>query len=120
LSDIGRRIRRHRLTRYASPDDPLPRRLRWVWPLLAAWLAYVGVFSDHSLLRIWQMGREQARMERTLREVQAEIDRLDREMRDPGMRRELAEKAMRERNGWARPGEIVYRIRGERADSLRP
>jgi cell division protein FtsB len=118
MRDIGRRIQRYRLSRYAGPDDPVGRRLRWAWPLLLLWLAYIGLLSDHSLIRIWQLNRERGRMQTELEAVQREIERLDRQMRDPALRRDLAEQALRERNGWARPGEIIYRIEGESADSL--
>ena len=90
---------------------------RWLVPLLGLWLLYVGVLSEHSLLRLWQLGREQARAERSAAEIQGEIARLERELRDPRAQRARAERALRERSGWAAPGEIIYRVEGDPADS---
>ena len=49
--------------------------------------------------------------------MQAEIRQLDEEMNDPEAQRDLAERVLRERNGMARKGEIVYRIRGADSDT---
>ena len=117
MRDTIRRIQRHRLSRYAPGDEPVVRRLRWVWPLAMVWLVYVVALSDHGFYRIWRLHREHARVKAALAETRGEIERLEREKRDPVARRELAEKALRERGGWARPGEIIYRIEGD-ADSL--
>jgi len=114
MRDTIRRIQRHRLSRYASGDEPVVRRLRWIWPLVTIWLVYVVALSDHGVYRIWRLHREQVRAKAELASVRAEIDRLERENRDPAARRERAERALRERGGWARPGEIIYRIEGER------
>ena len=117
MRDIIRRIQRHRLSRYASTDETVVRRLRWVWPLAMIWLVYVVALSDHGFYRIWRLHREHARVKAELASVRAEIDRMEGENRDPTARRERAERALREGGGWARPGEIIYRIQGG-ADSL--
>ena len=109
MRDIGRRIQRYRLSRYRPIPGGLPRPPRWVWVVAALWLAYVGVLSDRSLFRIWRMGAENARAERELAEARAEIVRLDREARDPQARLSEAEHALR-REGFARRGEVIYRI----------
>ena len=51
MRDIGRRIQRYRLSRYAPPRGPVRRRLKWLWLLGAGWLTWIGVVSDHSLLQ---------------------------------------------------------------------
>ena len=117
MRDIGRRIRRYRLSRYAAPPRAFPRPPRWVWIAGALWLAYVGVVSEHSLYRIWRMGVENARAQRELADVRREITRLDRDARDPQARQRDAERALR-REGFARPGEVIYRIDSEVSDSL--
>jgi hypothetical protein len=104
MRDIGRRIQRYRLSRYRPIPGGLPRPPRWVWVVAALWLAYVGVLSERSLFRIWRMGAENARAE-----ARAEIARLDREARDPRARLSEAEHALR-REGFARRGEVIYRI----------
>ncbi|MEO5616387.1 MAG: septum formation initiator family protein [Candidatus Eisenbacteria bacterium] len=118
MRDIGTRLRRYRLSRYAPPTDPLRRGLRWGWVALALWLIWIGALSDHSLWRIWSLSRENAQAEQELQSTRASVERLDAELTNPDSQREQAERALRERTGMARPGEIVYRIRGgARADS---
>ena len=119
MGDIDSRLRRHRLSRYAAPDDPLRRGLRLGWVALGLWLVWIGFLSDHSLWRIWRLTRETARSESDLERTRQTVDRLDAELKNPVTQRELAERALRERTGMARPGEIVYRIReGSRPDSI--
>ena len=118
MRDIDRRIRRYRLARYALPDDPVRRRMRWAWLLGALWLLWIGLFSDHSVLRLAGLGRDLGRTERELGQTRSEVARLESELRDPARMKELGEKALREGSGMARPGEIVYRIDPGRPDSL--
>ena len=116
MRDIGRRIRRYRLSRYAAPRT-FPRPPRWLWIVGALWLAYVGFLSEHSLYSIWRTGAENARVQRELADARREITRLDRDARDPQARLREAERALR-REGFARPGEVIYRIEGGPPDSL--
>jgi cell division protein FtsB len=118
VRDIGRRIQRYRLGRYAAPEDRLRRNLRWVWVGVALWVVWVGFLSDHSLWRLWRLRAETASSRTRLERTQAEIARLEAESHDPRARRERAERVMRERNGMAKPGEIIYRIDGEPPDTL--
>ena len=117
MSDIGRRIRRYRLSRYAPPPGGLPRAPRWVWLLVALWIAWVGIASKHSLYRIWQLGVESARTRRELEQGRREIARADQDARDPKQRNRDAERALRAQ-GFARRDEIIYRIDAGRRDSL--
>ena len=55
MRDTIRRIQRHRLSRYAPGDEPVVRRLRWIWPLAMVWLVYVVALSDHGFYRIWRL-----------------------------------------------------------------
>lgn len=117
MRDIGRRLQRYRLSRYAAPVDRVRRRLRWAWVLGALWLVWIAVVGDHSLWRIWNLSRENARARHELAAARVELEQLDRQIRDPQASREAAERALR-RNGMARPGEIIYWIRGGTHDSL--
>jgi hypothetical protein len=63
------------------------------------------------------MGAENARAQRELEEARQEIARRDQDARDPKKRLRDAERALR-REGFARPGEIIYRIEGGRLDSI--
>lgn len=117
MRDIGRRIRRYRLSRYRAPQGGLARPPRWVWILLGLWAGWVGILSERSLFRIWRMGTENARAERELVEAREEIRRLDQNARDPRARLHDAERALRA-DGFARPGEIVYRIQPGTPDTL--
>ena len=110
MRDIGARIRRYRLTRYASRHGSILSQLRWVWPFLLLWVAYMGLFSEHSLWRLWQLSREGSRMRAELATTRQELERIEAKMNDPKARREQGEHILRERNGWAKPGEIIYRI----------
>ena len=118
MRDIGVRIRRYRLGRYAPAGEPLGRRLRWLWVIAALWLAWAGLLSDHSLFRIWRLDRENAEARRELERLRTEVARLDAELRDPEAGRLRAERWLRERDGMAKPGEIVYRIQPRGADTL--
>ncbi len=117
MRDIGRRIQRYRLSRYRVPQGGFPRPPRWLWVLLALWVAYVGLLSDRSLYRIWRMGEENARTERELAKVREATQRLEQDARNPDARNRDAERALRE-NGFARRGEIVYRIEPGVPDTL--
>ena len=118
MGDIDSRLRRHRLSRYATPEGPLRRGMKLGWVGLALWLAWIGFLSDHSLWRIWRLSRETAHAEQELERTRQTVQRLDAELTDPDAQRDAAERTLRERTGMARPGEIIYRIRGNaRADS---
>jgi cell division protein FtsB len=119
MRDIGRRIRAHRLGRYARAEGPLRRRLGWIWAGLAAWLLWAGLISDHSFFQLWRAGRELESAKSELEDSRRRIRDLESELGDPRAREEQAERAIRLR-GMARPGEIVYREqtkRGARPDS---
>jgi cell division protein FtsB len=118
MQDIGNRIRRYRLSRYAAPSDPVRRRLRWILPALLTWLLWTGFISDHSFYRLWQLERENARAQVEQRRVGEETRRLEVELKNPEALRNLAERTLREKDGMAKPGEIVYRIKGAAADTL--
>jgi cell division protein FtsB len=119
MSDIGRRIQRYRLSRYASPGGGGIRRPPpWLLLIAAAWLVWASVLSDHSFYRIWRMSEDNRRATRDLEAMRQEIDRLDRQARDPSARMREAEQALR-KDGFARPGEIIYRVKKDSADSLR-
>ena len=94
MRDIGARINRYRLSRYAPPEDRLRRRLRWAWVVFALWAVWVGLLSEHSFLRLWSLGREDTK-NRT--EVGAQR-----------RRRLAAEDYLRRNAQMARKNEIVY------------
>jgi cell division protein FtsB len=110
MSDIGQRIQRYRLTRYASSRRLM--QLRWVWIGLAAWLVWAGLLSDHSFLQIWKLDHRNKDEQAELAKTRQEITDLEREAANPKAQREQAERVLREQNGMARPGEIIYRVRG--------
>jgi cell division protein FtsB len=118
MRDIGNRLKRYRLSRYAAPSDPVRRRLRWFWFVALAWLAYVGLLSDHSFYRLWRLKQERVRTATELSRTRAEIEALEKDRKDPAAQRERTERQLR-RTGMAREGEIIYRIRDSGADSTR-
>ena len=117
MRDIGNRIRRYRLARYATPDDPIRRKLRWAWVFVASWLAWVGLISDHSFLQLWRLGRENAKAQVELEQVRRATREIEARVRDPKAIRSLAEHELREKSGMARPTEIIYRIQPATGDS---
>ncbi|HEY2954254.1 MAG TPA: septum formation initiator family protein [Candidatus Eisenbacteria bacterium] len=117
MRDIGMRIRRYRLGRYATSASPRAR-WRWVWVVAALWLAWAGLLSEHSLFRIWRLAHENAAARRDVERLRAEVARLEAELSDPQAGRLRAERWLRERDGMARRGEIVYRIHPQGADTV--
>lgn len=107
MRDIGARIQRYRLTRYGRSGGVT---LRWAWPLLFLWLVYAALIGEHSFFNIWRMDRESARLQAELNATRAELEHLEHQLRDPSERKRIGEHALRERSGFARPGEILYRI----------
>lgn len=118
MRDISRRLGRYRLSRYGSSETAFWRRVPWFWPLLGLWAVYAVFVSEHSLWRLWNLGSEARRSEVELAATRAEVERLTRELEDPKQRRDLSERVLRERNGFASPDETIYRFEGEPGDSL--
>ena len=118
MRDIGRRINRYRLGRYAPDGVPLGRRLRIVWLIAVVWLAWAALLSEHSFYRTWRLDRENTRTRKELDRVRAEVERLDADARDPAAERMRAERRLREQQGMAKPGEIIYRIQPRGADTV--
>ena len=86
---------------------------RWFWLLAGLWLAWASVLSDHSFWRIAQLKREIAAAERDAREIKKQTSGLEAQMSDPYTRKFHAEEIARTQHGWAAPGEVVYRFRGD-------
>ena len=107
MRDIGARIQRYRLTRYGRTGGAT---VRWAWPLLFLWFVYAAVVGEHSFFHIWRMDRESAHLQAQLEMARAELERLEHQLRDPSERKRIGEHALRERSGFARPGEIIYRV----------
>lgn len=110
MRDIGARIQRYRLSRYDPGGGRGLRRVGWLLPLLLLWLIYAGLLGEHSWFRIWRLSHESRSVEADLATTRSELDRLERRLHDPGARRAMGERALRERSGFARPDEIIYRI----------
>ena len=113
MRDIGRKIQRYRLSRYGGSSRAFP--LRWLWVALGAWLLWAGVVSDHSFYQLWKLQREKDRRQKALAVTREELQDLERRTTDPTLQREEAERLLRELNGMAKPGEIIYRIDDGRA-----
>jgi len=111
MRDIGTRIQRYRLSRYAAPERPTRRGLRWFWLAAALWLVWAGFVSEHNFVRLGRLARERWRSNEELARTRAQVAALDARLRDPAAQRDLAEHALREKAGMAKPGEIVYHIR---------
>ena len=116
MRDIGSRIERYRLSRYAPGGESPRLRLHWLWLVGLGWLAWAGLFSDHSFYRIWRLAAENEKTARAIETTRAELAALEAEQEDPKLRGERYEKALR--RTMARPDEIVYKIRNTPVDSL--
>lgn len=117
MRDIGNRIRKYGLNRYAAPEVRRRRRLRWMGLAAAAWLLWAAVISDHSFYRLWRLGSERQHQQTELERVKREAGEREAQLGDPQALRELGERMLRETSGMARPGEIVYRVQGPVKDS---
>jgi cell division protein FtsB len=109
MRDISHRLARRR-SRFAAPEDPVRRRLRWAWLAVALWLVWIGLLSEHSLWRFARLGSDNARATGELTRTREKVARLEAERGDPERMRERGEKTLRERGGMARKGEIIYQI----------
>lgn len=118
MRDIGRRIQRYRLGRYGRTNATFSGRMRWIALVVVAWLAWVGVLSEHSFFRIWKLERESALTRQQLEEASDARQRMSAELNDPEARRARAEEVLRIEHGMARRGEFVYTVRPVPADSL--
>jgi len=118
MRDISRRLKRYRLSRYATPDHPVRRHLHWVWLAGLAWLAWAGFISDHSMFRIWRLEQDAHETQKELVAATRAREQLEEDSRDPEAQRLHAERELRVKNGMAAPGEIIYQIREVPADSL--
>ena len=73
-------------------------------------LALVAAEFEALVKETLALRQENQRTHAQLQTAQAELERLDGELKDPQALRALAERLLREKSGMARPGEIVYRI----------
>lgn len=86
---------------------------RWLWLVLGLWLAWVTVISEHSFWRISQLKAQVASAERDTKRIKDETEQMQAQVKDPASKRYRAEEIARTEHGWAAPGEIVYRFRGD-------
>ncbi len=86
---------------------------RWVWIALGGWLVWVTVISEHSFWRIAHLQHQVATAERDARRLKDDTDRLGAQVSDAEAKQFRAEEIARTQHGWAAPGELVYKFRGE-------
>jgi len=116
--DIGARLERYRLSRYAAPQNPWRYRVRWVLLGLAAWVLWAGIISEHSFYRLWRIKSEANQKRAQLESIEAEVNRLNYDLDDPKVRDYRAEQALR-KQGMAAKDEYVYVFEENLPDSLR-
>ena len=108
MRDIGRRIQRYRLSRYARAQRP--RLPRWIWLALGAWVLWAGFATNHSFVQLWRVERIGRHEHERLEETRASLDRSNELAHDSNARKLDAEKRLREDEGWSRSDEIIFRI----------
>jgi cell division protein FtsB len=116
MRDIERRIQRRRLSRYGASTRTF--QWPWVWAALGLWLVWATFLSDHSFYQLWRLEHANSTEQTRLAHLTASLEDVDRRTRDPRARLDAAEHEIRENEGRARPGELIYRI--EDADSSTP
>ncbi|MEO5987600.1 MAG: hypothetical protein ABIU54_02215 [Candidatus Eisenbacteria bacterium] len=117
--DITGRVMRRPLHSPYMPGHSRSNKRRWFWILIGAWALWAVVMSDQSLWRIAQLKRDLASAKSETQRIQLETQALDERSASPRAKQEHAE-ALQRRNGWAMPGEIIYRFRnGAARDSSR-
>ncbi len=108
MRDIGRRIQRYRLSRYAQAER---RRIpKWAWLALGAWILWAGLASDHSFVQLLRVERLSHHERDRLAETQVSLANANELARNPEARKREAEKRLREDEGWSRSEEIIFRI----------
>ena len=108
--DITARIMRRPLRSPYMAGHAHSNKRRWILIGLGVWALWVGLISDHSLWRIAQLKNDLTSAKSETERIQRDTQKLDERVADPRAKQEHAE-AVQRRNGWAMPGEIVYRFR---------
>lgn len=108
--DITGRVMRRPLHSPYMPSHDRSTKRRWLWIGLGAWALWAGVISDQSVWRIAQLKHDLATAKSETQRIQLETQALDARVADPRAKKAHAE-AVQRRNGWAMPGEIIYRFR---------
>ena len=112
MRDIGIRIQRYKLSRYAPPEKISERARLWLTLGLAGWLIWALFLSDHSAVRLMALANREAKTNAQLASTQRQVRRLEQDLRsanDPA----VAERILRERHNFARPGELLYVIQSD-------
>jgi cell division protein FtsB len=109
MRDIGIRIQRYKLSRYAPPEKISERARLWLTLGLAGWLIWSLFLSDHSAVRLMGLANREAKTNAQLATTQKTVRHLEQDLKsadDPA----VAERILRERHNFARPGELLYVI----------
>lgn len=112
MRDIGIRIQRYKLSRYAPPEKLSERARLWLTLGLAGWLIWALFLSDHSAVKMMGLTHREGRTEATLASTQKAVKRLELDLKsanDP----EVAERILHDRHNFARPGEMLYVIQAD-------
>lgn len=112
MRDIGIRIQRYKLSRYAPPEKISERARLWLTLGLAGWLIWSLFLSDHSAVRLMGLANREAKTDAQLATTQRTVRRLEQDLKsanDPA----VAERILRERHNFARPGELLYVIQSD-------
>jgi len=77
--------------------------------IVALWIVYEGLLSQHSVLNLYKFKQERDQREKALAAAEAKRDSLKLQLQLLESDDFTMEKLAREKMGWAREGEIIYR-----------
>ncbi|MEP7027489.1 MAG: hypothetical protein ABI960_02730 [Candidatus Eisenbacteria bacterium] len=112
MRDIGIRIQRYKLSRYAPPRTLSERARLWLTLGLAGWMIWALFLSDHSAVRMMGLAHRQSSTVAQLASTEKSVRRLELDLKsadDPA----VAERILHDRHNFARPGEMLYVIQAD-------
>lgn len=110
MKDIGVRLARQRLLKFRVPQPDGVRHRRWVMLGIAAWAVWALFLSDHSVIKLLRLRSDRDRLAMQLDEARRAYDEAKDVVPGDKLSDAEAERILRERHNYARPGELVYVI----------
>ena len=110
MRDIGVRLARQRLLRYRVPTPDSVRWRRWLMVGVAAWGLWAIFVSDHSVIKLLKLKADRDRLAAQTTEAQLAYEGAKQRVPDGKLTDAQAERILRVRHNYAKPGEWIYVI----------